>query len=402
MKTMIIIGSLVLAASVLAISTIGCSKARKAGGEMDTPEVHYKQGMKYWDDAQYAKAEEEFKLAQSLDPKYAPAVSGLALVTAEKAKHATDVKAEENGYDDAMKLADKGVSLNDKIPETFIARGMVKTMKFEGKKPAKDWLDDVERDYNKALKVDPNCSEAYYRRGVCYKKAYEFGKAADDFKKVLDLDKGYTVMANEEWELVQKIERAAPGTEVGKRIALIDKIGRADVAALFMSELSVDKLVKKRRPVAANTGFEAPNDPRQMQVQKTVAVVAPVTDMDGHWAKNFVGDIVQLDIRGLEPYPDHTFHPDDPVNRGAFAMMVEDIIMAITGDQALATKYIGTTSRFPDVNPSHPAYNAICTAVDRNVMDAAINGVFNPEGSVSGADALLTIRRIKDLNKIGQ
>jgi hypothetical protein len=33
-------------------------------------------------------------------------------------------------------------------------------------------------------------------------------------------------------------------------------------------------------------------------------------------------------------------------------------------------------------------------------MDAAINGLFGPEKSVSGPDALLVIRNIKELNKI--
>jgi hypothetical protein len=81
-------------------------------------------------------------------------------------------------------------------------------------------------------------------------------------------------------------------------------------------------------------------------------------------------------------------------------MMVEDVIIAILGDKTLATKYIGSESRFPDVNPSHPAYNAICTAVDKNVMDAEMNGEFGLDQSVSGPDALLVIRKVKELNKI--
>jgi len=125
-----------------------------------------------------------------------------------------------------------------------------------------------------------------------------------------------------------------------------------------------------------------------------------ITDIDNHWAKNFITDIADLNIRGLEPYPDHTFHPQELVNRGEFAMMVEDAIIAILGDQSLATKHIGTESRFPDVNSSHPSYNAICNAVDKNVLDAEMNGEFGLDKSVSGPDALLAIRKLKDLNKI--
>jgi hypothetical protein len=392
------VAAIALAPLALAL-VVGCAKTRKPGGHMDTPETHYKQGMKYWDADQYGKAEEEFKLALSLDNKFAPAYSGLALTTAKKAQNAADTKAENEGFKEAHKLADKAKDLNGDIPEVYISKALVITMEKEGKEPPKKWLKDVEKEYEKAIKVDPDNAEAYFRRGYCYKKAYEFSKAAADFRKVLDLGKSFTGQANKEWELVQKIERAAPGTDVGKKIALVEKISRADIAALFVSEMNIDQLVKKKRPKVYDTEFKAPDDTREFKADSVVSA-APITDIDGHWAKNFITDIVDLDIRGLEPYPDHTFHPQNLVNRGEYAVMVEDIIIAILGDETLATKHIGSESRFPDVNPSHPAYNAICNAVDKNVMDAEMNGEFRPGDSVSGPDALLVIRNLKELNKI--
>jgi Tfp pilus assembly protein PilF len=392
------IASLIITGLLCSFFT-GCApKARKAGGQMDDPQTHCKQGMKYWDDGKYAQAEEEFKLANSLDFKYGPAYSGLALTTAQKAKTAADVESSEKGFKEALKLADKAKELDAKNPDVYIAKAIVITMQNEGK-PAKEWLDKVEKEYDDAIKLDPQNAEAYYRRGVCYKKAYEFSKAASDFRKVLDLNKDYTIQANQEWELVQKIERAAPGTDVGKKIALVEKISRADIAALFVSELSIDKLVEKKRPKNYDTDFQAPGDSREMKADSVVSM-AEVTDISNHWAKNFITDIVSRGIRGLEPYPDHTFHPDQLINRGEYALMIEDAIIAITGDQALATKHIGTESRFPDVNPSHPVYNAICNAVDKNVMDASMNGEFGIDKPVSGPDALLIIRNLKNLNKI--
>lgn len=391
--------SKILTVAIALAVMIGCApKARKAGGYMDDPPTHYKQGMKYWDEGKFQQAEEEFNLAKSLDAKYAPAYSGLALVTAQKAHDATDQKTADEGFKEALKLADKAQELETKLPLVFIAKAIVITMKNEGK-PAKEWLEDVEKEYNKAIKIDPDNSESYYRRGFCYKKAYEFTKAENDFKKVLDLNKDFTTQANEQWELVQKIQRAAPGTDVGKKIALVEKISRADIAALFVSELKLDKLVTKKRPKTYNTEFTAPGDSREMKVDNVVTMVA-MTDISNHWAKNFITDIVDLNVRGLEPYPDHTFHPDALVNRGEYAMMVEDALIAITGDQSLATKHIGTESRFPDVNAAHPSYNAICNAVDKGIMSADLSGAFGLEKSVSGPDALLIIRNLKNLNKI--
>ena len=388
MRTKHVLKSISLFSMVLALMlAVGCApKARKAGGYMDTPQSHCKEGMKYYNDGKFDKAADEFNLATSLDAKFAPAYAGLALVTANK-----------GDFKEAIKLAEKCQSLDNKIPDGFVAKAIVITMQNEGK-PAKEWLKDVENEYEKALKVDPQNSEVFYRRGVCYKKAYEFGKAADDFKKVLELKKDWTKEADDQWQLVQMIERAAPGTDVGKRIALVEKISRADIAALFVSELQIDKLVEKKRPKNYDNSYKAPTDNREMKVDSAVSMAA-VTDIGNHWAKNFISDIVDLKIRGLEPYPDHTFHPDQLVNRGEYAMVVEEAIIAVLHDPSLATKHIGSESRFPDVNPSHPAYNAICNAVDKGVMTAELNGEFGLDKSVSGPEALLVIRKIKELAK---
>ena len=74
-------------------------------------------------------------------------------------------------------------------------------------------------------------------------------------------------------------------------------------------------------------------------------------------------------------------------------MIIQNILIMTTGDETLATKYIGTPSRFPDVNASHFAYNAICLVVDRGIMAAdKMSGAFDLNQKISGADALLIIR----------
>ncbi|MBN1307505.1 MAG: S-layer homology domain-containing protein [Chitinispirillaceae bacterium] len=374
----------------------GCAfKARKAGGRTDDPPAHCKQGMKYWDDGNYAQAEEEFNLAQSLDSNYAPAYAGLALTTAQAAKTAGNAETAEKGFQEALKLADKAQRLDNKISDVFIAKAIVITMKNEGKE-AKTWLDEVEKEYHKALKLDKKNAEAFYRRGCCYKKAYEFSKAADDLKKVIALKKKFTTQAKEQLEIVQKIERATSGTDVSKKIALVEQVSRADIAALFVSELQIDKLMDEKTAKNHDTVFQKLSDSMEMKADSMVST-AEVTDIEGHWAENFIMDIVERGIRGLEPYPDHTFCPDQPVSRGEFALMIEDVLIAITGGKDPATKQIDTVSRFPDVDTSHHAYDAICIAVDKGVMDAAKNGEFGLDRPLSGPDALLAIRNLKFL-----
>jgi len=91
-------------------------------------------------------------------------------------------------------------------------------------------------------------------------------------------------------------------------------------------------------------------------------------------------------------YPDHTFRPDELMTRAEFALLIQNILIMETHDESLATKYFGEESHFPDVNSSHPAYNAIVLCVNRGIMKTKMDGSFGMTDYVSGADALLTIR----------
>jgi tetratricopeptide (TPR) repeat protein len=377
----------------------GCAKTRKAGGQMDTPEVHYDQGMKYYNAGEFKKAGDEFELARTLDPKYAPCYAGLGLVEAQNAKASDDPKVKEKGFDKAVEYVEKAKDLDGKLPAAWIASGMVITLQHMADEN-KDWADDAIKQYDKVIeKLDPKNSEAWYRKGWTLKYAFRFREAATQFSKVLELKGDFTAEADREWKIMQDIERAAPGSKVGMKIALIEKISRADVAALFISELDAVRLVEKKRPRNYDTDFKAPGDARKLAADSVVSADR-LSDIHTHWARNFIADVVGLQIRGLEPYPDHTFKPDLQITRGEYAMMLEDMLIAILRDPSLATKHVGAgASRFPDVNAGAPYYNAICNMVDKGVMSANLNSEFDPTRTVSGTEALLAIRQLKELNK---
>lgn len=84
------------------------------------------------------------------------------------------------------------------------------------------------------------------------KQGYEFDKAADQFSRVLDMGQDFVAEADREYALVQKIVGTMPGSEVGKRIALVEKLTRGDTAELFIEELKVDALYRKKpgKPLA--------------------------------------------------------------------------------------------------------------------------------------------------------
>lgn len=357
---------------------------RKPEAALDTPEHHVFTGNKLMDKGDYIGAQREFVLAMQLDKKYSPAYVGLGLVFA----YQKDFEKAHENMKQAKSLAEKK---EDKVNASV---GMIRLYSMERKEK---WLNKAEEEFEDAVKIDPKSSAAYFYMGKAYKYGYNFDKAGEMFKKVLDLNDQYLIEADNEWKLVQKIQRAAPGSLIGKKIALIDEITRADVAALFIQELLLEKLYEKRTPKQFDTTYQAPTSTQKFEADKIVKAEA-ATDIQSHVLRVDIETVLRLGVRGLEPSPDHKFFPDQKINRAAYAMMIEDILIKVSGDEKLATKFIGSQSPFPDLRNDLPYFNAVMVVTSRGVMEAKdlTTGEFAPTGTVSGADALLIIRKLKD------
>ncbi len=364
--------------------TVGCGpKVVKEESVLDTADHHYSQGMREYERGQYATAVEEFQRALSLNPDYAEGYAGLALVWAAK-----------GSFDKAHEYVAKALDKNGKSLEGRVAKGRILVMERKGQ----DWLEKAIKEYDQAAKINPYSPKPLYFKGEAYKAGYQFAEAAAAYSRVIALKGEYAAEADQAWATVQKVQRAAPGTKLGARIVMIDEIDRADVAVLFVEELKLLELIDKKTGRTFDTGFKAPGDPSSPQTSEILQTGA-VLDVATHWAKNWIIDIVQA--HGMEVFPDHTFRPDEKITRADYAMLLQNILILANGDENLATKYIGSVSRFPDVNASHYAYNAVCLMVDRGIMQAdKLSGAFHLNDPVSGADALLIIRDLQNALKM--
>ena len=375
--------ALFVAVAMVAMLVSSCAKPpRKPEAALDTPEHHVFTGYKLYDKGDYGGAQREFVLAMQLDKNYSPAYVGLGLCF-----------GSQNDFKTAYENMKKAKSLAKKKEDRVDAHvGMIRLYSMERKDK---WLKDAEDEFEDAVKLDPKSSAAYFYMGKAYKYGYEFDKAGTQFKKVLDLNDKFLVEADGEWKVVQKIQRAAPGSRIGKQIALIEEITRADLAALFIQELLLEKLYQKRTPAQFDTSFQAPT--QKFEADKIVKAEA-ATDIQTHVLRADIETVLRLGVRGLEPTPDHKFLPNEKVNRAAYAMMVEDILIKVTGNQKLATEFIGSKSPFPDLRNDLPYFNAVMVCTSRGIMEAKdmSTGEFSPRGTVSGADALLIIRKLKD------
>ena len=371
----------ILVVLVTAILLISCGpKPRVPTSQLDTPEHHTYTGLKLLSQEKYADAQREFELAIELDPKFSKAYTGVGLVKT--------YTADYNAAWDSLKMGWKYAKADDEKIFVYVSR----IRYFTQSKLEKKWLELAKDEFDNVMLMDKNHSPAYYFMGLAYKQALEFNAATPMFTKVIDLKSEYTSEADVQWSLMQKIQRAMPGTMNGKIIAIVDRITRADAAALFMEELKIDVLYKKRTIKTFDTSFKDP--------EKAAIKAGKITakDIANHPLKADIEGILELGVRGLENYPDGNFHPAEIVTRAFYAMMLEDILIKVTGDNALATKFIGTTSPFPDLRADLPYFNAVMVVTSRGIMETQnmASGEFAPMKPVPGADALLIIRKIKE------
>jgi tetratricopeptide (TPR) repeat protein len=372
---------------------ISCGpKAQKPTSQLDTPEHHTFTGIRLLNQEKFVDAGREFELALRLEPKYSKAHAGVGLVKGYQGDF-------EGGFV-ALKQAEKYAKSDEEKVFAQVGYIRVNTLSHAGCllvgsdcKPDDSWLENAKSAFDKAVLIDPKSSAAYYFMGEAWLSAFDLDQAGAKFSKVLALNTEYVKEADNRWKLVQKIQRAMPGTAIGKKIALVEKITRADAAALFLEELKVDVLYARRTLKTFDTAFKDPDAAKQVK-----PVRAPATDIATHPLKADIDEVVRIGMRGLEPYPDGTFRPDGLVDRATYAMMIEDILIKVSGDNALATKFIGTTSPFPDLRADLPYFNAVMVMTSRGLMEAKdmVSGEFAPFDTVGGADALLVIRKMRE------
>jgi Tfp pilus assembly protein PilF len=375
--------TVLIAALVLVVA--GCSKrVTPPTSIMDLPEYQYRNGIRHLDSGQIDDAMKSFDRAIEIDPKFSLGYIGKGLAFGKKSE---------------FKLAFENMSKAKGLDAGIDADiGMIRLLSMQR---ATNWLSDAEYEFKAVQKKDPNSARLYYFMGMAYKAALDFDKAATMFRVVLDMNREFSGEANAEWTLMQKIRRAVPGTEIGKKIALIDKIDRADIAALFDQELNLDKLFTKRAAKLYDAPFKAPKESTTAMRAKKVIKMEAATDIADHWLKPSIDLVLKMRIRGLEAGPEHTFKPNKIITRGEFALMLEDILIKITGDEKLATKFLGATSPFPDIKNDQYFFGAAMTVASRGFIEAdKATGKFRPGDPVSGADALLSIREFKNQIKL--
>jgi len=363
----------------------GCApRVRPPESLLDTPEHHVQSGMKFLRLGRHDNAMREFELAKGLDPEFSGAYVGSGLVFGKMGNF-------KHGIEDMRRAIDLPKTKEEKVNANV---GLIRLYLLGKESADNNWLNKAKGAYEDAIDDSPQSAAAHYYMGEAYKEALNFQEASQLFKKVLEINNRYVIEANDAWKLIQKIQRAAPGTTIGKKIALVDQITRADIAALFIQELKIGEIFARKKDF--DTRFESPE---KKFVTKRVIKTSSALDITDHVLRTDIEAVIEQGIKGIESYPDHTFKPDQKIARADYAIMIEDILVRATRDEKLATKFIGSPSPFPDLRNDLPYYNAVMVCTRRGIMETKnlATGEFDPMGSVSGTDALLIIRKLESL-----
>lgn len=344
----------------------GCAThTRQPAASMDTPEHHVFNGMKLLEKGMFDDAKKSFSLALALDPDHSRAFYGMGLVQGKTGKLADGLASMKQAVNTAGSNREKALAHT----------GFMRLFLLE---KDDNWLDKVTGHYNKAVAEDTDLPDAHYYMGLAHMAAEKYEPAIQEFETVLTIDQSLVDESDRKLAHCQKVLRALPGNRIGKNLAKVTKMTRADTAAIFIHELEIDKIYASHGS-SSNTRETYPWD---------------ITD---HPLKAAVISILDMDLAGLKPFPGNQFKPDTPVTRASFAMIIADIIATLSRDSSLRTRFIGQTSPYTDVKEDAPFFNAVMVCATQGIMGARdiLSCNFDPMGAISGADALIIIRQLK-------
>jgi tetratricopeptide (TPR) repeat protein len=381
----------------------GCATKRVASvSPEDNPAHHYLMGMELIDKGDLNEASARFERAVKLEPNYAPALAGKALVAALRTGAEKDKEHQSVELKRALDLLDDADDEAEGDSQKFAVR-VTGIRVFMNAKPKK-WVNSSEKQYKKAMKLSDVKTEElpYYRSreaadyfmGVAFFEALNFRDSERALGNVLSASPGrWHEPANKLFKRVQKITRASTNftlTDVAKRIAIKDDVNRADVAALLVDEIHLDRFLAGRIPVPEKKSKES---------------FVPA-DVSNNMFKPEILIVLKWGLRGLEPTYDKTsraylFFPDKPINRKELAFILEDLLVKIVGDDSLPTRFYGQkNSPYPDVPPTSSYFNSVTNSVTRGLMEPDLSGAFRPDDKVDGAELLLAVLRLRNVMNI--
>jgi len=359
----------------LIIVLFNCTPAVKKESIVDTPLDHYKSGMQKLNANDHATAETEFLRAVVLDKNSPFGYTGMAFL-----------ELSRSNYKKALKYADKAIKKDPEFVDAYLAKGYILATRKHGDK----WVEKAIEPLKKALALDPENERVFYYLAEYYYEIQEYEQAMRYFSKAREKNGDFAEQSDNRIIHVTKMMKAEHLSDKGVIIADRDKINRADFCVLLIEELKLKDLIKRKRPELFKKIF---NEDYTLKTRK----ITVKSEVGNNKAKEWILEIIQIDIPFLDLYPDGYFYPDRLVTKSHFAVIIQEVMALVSGDSSFSTKYIGIDSKFNDVHSDYYAFNAINLCIEMGIMEAPEDSNFNPDIPVSGIDAILMLRIVEDI-----
>ncbi len=352
------------------VATAGCA-TRPAVPErvLGSPAHHVDNGLKLLEKGRLDAAQREFRMALDLDPYHAPAHRGDALV------HAIQLD-----FDSAFKACHRAIrytsreDINDLSLTAFNRFG---SLRWDRRAWRRISAGGETACLARLFVVE--FLNGYYRLGIAFKFGGDHGEHDELLEKALALTDAFSEKASFNLKAGRRLQEITPETELGRGIAFLDRVSRAEAAAVFLQELGLKDLLGEP--------LEKPADHEED--------AARPFDLDEHPLKDDVFVILAYGIDGFEMSEDGAFLPDGPMKRADYATAAADILVRIDRDGELLRQGARSSS-FDDVPDSSPEFEAIKACVDLGILEAE-EGKFRPGVPLSGMEAARSIRRIKEI-----
>ena len=131
-----------------------------------------------WDKGSLETAITHFESALSLDPKYALAYCGLS--NAYSKLGFQDIMNANGAYGKAEHFAKKALELDETLPEAYLAIAFSNSKKFD--------FTMRERDFKRAIALNPNMAQAHEGLSSMYAFIGEWGKSLEEAERAIELD----------------------------------------------------------------------------------------------------------------------------------------------------------------------------------------------------------------------
>lgn len=355
---------LILTLTICQIVFSGCGSQRQlvqSESVVDQPLVHINTGFDLLDRGDYSGSLDAFDRAVKMEDSNSMALSGKGLM----------LLFARNDTTGAADLLSQSFSIDKKNPYAFILKGFLNIASDKTGLLLEEHLnktkDQVQNSIEKALELGDGDERIKYLGAIAFERSLNFEKAKPVFQE-LSTEGSFISKANDHLSKINKIERLAPTTILGKAIALMDTVSRAEATALISIELKPGKFLKK---------FEE--------------MILPI-DISTHWAKLYLQEVSQTGL--IEAAANGLFQPDNDLERVEYALLYMRLMIGFSNDASVARRYVGSEVGYVDLQPSHPGYNAARVTVENGLLNAS-DGKFNTAGPVSGIEVLEMVSWIR-------